>query len=99
REAFYDMKSVLDGFVRELGAPACTFQRASTELFHPGRCTAVFLDARQLGYLGELHPSVVTGANIEGRLVAMEIDLEPLLNSPDIQRAKPPPRVPPLARD
>jgi phenylalanyl-tRNA synthetase beta chain len=99
REAFYGMKSVLDGFVRELGAPACTFQRASTELFHPGRCTAVFLDARQLGYLGELHPSVVAGANLEGRLVAMEIDLEPVLNAADIKRAQPLPRFPAIERD
>ncbi|HXL78993.1 MAG TPA: phenylalanine--tRNA ligase subunit beta [Candidatus Eisenbacteria bacterium] len=99
REAFYAMKSVLDGFVRELGAPACTFQRASTELFHPGRCAAVFLDARQLGYLGELHPGVVAGANLEGRLVAMEIDVEPVLDAADIKRAQPLPRFPAIERD
>ncbi len=99
REAFYAMKSVLDDFVRELGAPACTFQRASTELFHPGRCAAVFLDARQLGYLGELHPSVVAGANLEGRLVAMEIDVEPVLDAADIKRAQPLPRFPAIERD
>src|SRR5713101_305188 len=99
REAFYAMKSVLDGFVRELGAPACTFQRASTELFHPGRCAAVFLNARQLGYLGELHPSVVAGANLEGRLVAMEIDVEPVLDAADIKRAQPLPRFPAIERD
>ncbi len=93
RQAFYAMKSVLDGF------PACTFQRASTELFHPGRCAAVFLDARQLGYLGELHPSVIAGANLEGRLVAMEIDVEPVLNAADIKRAQPLPRFPAIERD
>src|SRR6266404_4484446 len=99
RAGFYAMKSVLDGFVRELGTPACTYQRASTELFHPGRCAAVFLDARQLGYIGELHPSVVAGANVEGRLVAMEIDLEPVLNAADIKRALPVPRFPAIDRD
>ena len=99
RAGFYAMKSVLDGFVRELGAPASTYQRASTELFHPGRCAAVFLDARQLGYIGELHPSVVAGANVEGRLVAMEIDLEPVLNAADIKRALPVPRFPAIDRD
>jgi len=99
RAGFYAMKSVLDGFVRELGAPASTYQRASTELFHPGRCAAVFLDARQLGYIGELHPSVVAGANVEGRLVAMEIDLEPVLNAADIKRAQPVPRFPAIERD
>jgi phenylalanyl-tRNA synthetase beta chain len=99
RQAFYAMKSVLDGCLRELGSPSCTYQRAATELFHPGRCAAVFLDARQLGYLGELHPSVVSGAGLEGRLVAMEVDLEPVLDAADVRRAKSLPRYPGVERD
>ena len=97
RDAFYAMKSVLDGCVRELGSPPCTYQRASAEMFHPGRCAAVFLDARQLGFLGELHPSVVT--NVEGRLVAMEIDLEPVLAAANVKRAQALPRFPAIERD
>jgi phenylalanyl-tRNA synthetase beta chain len=99
RTAFYAMKSVLDACINELGAPPCTFQRASAELFHPGRCAAVFLDGRQLGYLGEIHPSVVRGANLEGRLVAMEIDLEPVLAAAGTVRARPLPRFPAIERD
>jgi len=99
RDAFYAMKSVLDGCVRELGSPPCIYQRASAEMFHPGRCAAVFLDARQLGYVGELHPSVVAGANLEGRLVAMEIDLEPILAAADVKRAQALPRLPAIERD
>jgi phenylalanyl-tRNA synthetase beta chain len=99
RQAFYAMKSVLDGCLRELGSPSCTYQRAATELFHPGRCAAVFLDARQLGYLGELHPSVVSGAGLEGRLVAMEVDLEPVLAASDVNRAQSLPRYPGIERD
>jgi phenylalanyl-tRNA synthetase beta chain len=99
RQAFYAMKSVLDACISELGAPASTFQRAAAELFHPGRCAAVFLDARQLGYLGEIHPTVVRGANLEGRLVAMEIDLEPVLAAAGAARAQPLPRFPAIERD
>src|SRR6266581_4754980 len=99
REAFFAMKSVLDGVVRELGAPACTFQRASTELFHPGRCAAVFLEARQLGYIGELHPSVVAELNLEGRLVAIEIDLDPVLATAAVRRSQSLPRFPAIERD
>ena len=99
RRAFYAMKSVLDGCLRELGSPSCTYQRAATELFHPGRCAAVFLDARQLGYLGELHPSVVSGAGMEGRLVAMEVDLDPVLAAADVRRAESLPRYPVIERD
>jgi phenylalanyl-tRNA synthetase beta chain len=59
----------------------------------------VFLDARQLGYIGELHPSVVAELNVEGRLVAMEIDLDPLLAAAAVKRAQPLPRFPAIERD
>ncbi|HAC47515.1 MAG TPA: phenylalanine--tRNA ligase subunit beta [Chloroflexi bacterium] len=99
REAFYAMKSVLDGCVRELGAPAYSYRRASAEMFHPGRCAAVFLEARQLGYIGELHPFVVANAGLEGRLVAIEIDLDPVLATAEIRRGQPLPRFPAIERD
>src|SRR6184192_4666153 len=65
RAAFYRLKSVLDGCVAALAAPACTYQRAATQLFHPGRCAAVVLEGRQLGHIGELHPAVVSGSRLE----------------------------------
>jgi len=99
RRAFYALKSVLDGCVEALSAPSCAFQRAAAQLFHPGRCSAVVMDGRQLGYLGELHPTVTAGAGIEGRVVAFEIDLEPLLAAARPPRARPLPRFPSVDRD
>jgi phenylalanyl-tRNA synthetase beta chain len=99
RSAFYAMKSVLDGCLSALGAPECSYQRAAAELFHPGRCAAVFLEGRQLGYVGELHPTVVAGAKVDGRLVALEIDVEPVLAAARIPRAQPLPKFPAIERD
>jgi phenylalanyl-tRNA synthetase beta chain len=99
REAFYRLKSVLDGCVDALSAQALTYQRGAAELFHPGRCAAVTLEGRQLGYLGELHPSVGTTLNVEGRLVAFEIDIEPVLAASQIRRAQSLPRYPAVDRD
>jgi phenylalanyl-tRNA synthetase beta chain len=97
--AFYRMKSVLAASVQALSAPACTYQRAGAELFHPGRCAAVIMDGRQLGYIGELHPTVSSYLAVEGRLVAFEIDVEPVLASSRIPRAQPLPRYPAVERD
>jgi len=99
RGAFYSLKSVLDECVAALSAPSCAYQRAAAQLFHPGRCTAVVMDGRQLGYLGELHPTVTRGVRIEGRVVAFEIDLEPLLAASRAPRARPLPRFPSVDRD
>ena len=99
RQAFYELKSALDACLLSLSAPPCMYQRASAELFHPGRCAAVVMDGRQLGYLGELHPSVGTGAKVDGRLVAFEIDVEPVLAASRVPRAQPLPRFPGVERD
>src|SRR6266581_1516970 len=99
RQGFYAMKSVLDACLRALGAPECAYQRAATELFHPGRCAGVLLEGRQLGYLGELHPGVVDTARIDGRVVGFEIDVEPVLEASRVGRAQPLPRFPSIERD
>jgi phenylalanyl-tRNA synthetase beta chain len=99
REAFYALKSVLAGCVEALSAPDCTYQRAAGQLFHPGRCAVVNLEGRHLGYIGELHPTVGAYRKIEGRLVAFEIDVEPVLGASSIPRAQPLPRFPGVDRD
>jgi phenylalanyl-tRNA synthetase beta chain len=99
RAAFYRLKSTLDSCVDSLSAPACAYQRAAAQLFHPGRCAAVVMDGKQLGYLGELHPTVASGAKIDERLVAFEIDVEPLLAAARVPRARPLPRFPSVDRD
>jgi len=99
RDALFRLKSVLDGCVAAISAPPCVYDRASTELFHPGRCAAVMLDGRQLGYIGELHPTVTSGAGIGGRVVAFEIDVEPVVAASRIPRARPLPRFPSVQRD
>ena len=99
RDALYRLKSVLDGCVAAMSAPSCMYDRASAELFHPGRCAAVMLDGRQLGYIGELHPTVSAGAGIDGRVVAFEVDVEPMVAESRIPRAQPLPRFPRVQRD
>ena len=99
RAAFYSLKSVIDSCMAALSAPSCTYQRAAAQLFHPGRCAAVVLDGRQLGYVGELHPSVLAGSKIDGRVVAFEIDVDPLLAASRVPHAQPLPKFPGVERD
>ena len=99
RQAFYAMKAVLDACIGALNAPACSYDRASAELFHPGRCAAVVVEGRQLGYIGELLTTVSTGAKVEGRLVAFEIDVEPLLAASRTPRALALHKFPAVERD
>ena len=99
RSGFYEMKSALDASIASLGAPPCDYEPASAQLFHPGRCAAVVVRGARVGHVGELHPQVVAGLGMSGRLTAMEIDLEPILAAATIKSALLLPRFPAVDRD
>jgi phenylalanyl-tRNA synthetase beta chain len=57
------------------------------------------MDGHQLGFIGEVHPTVSANAKIEGRMVGFEIDVKPLLDASRIPRAQPLPKFPSVDRD
>lgn len=46
--------------------------------WHPGRCAALLLDGRTVGYAGELHPKVAETYGLPRGSAAFELQLEPL---------------------
>jgi len=52
-------------------------QRAA---LHPGRTGVLSVGADQVGYVGELHPVVAEGADLPGRAVVLELDLDLILS-------------------
>lgn len=52
---------------------------ASPAGYHPGRTAAVVLAGREIGHVGELHPSTAGAYNLDGRIAVGELDLAPLI--------------------
>ncbi|WP_217181379.1 phenylalanine--tRNA ligase subunit beta [Streptomyces sp. AC495_CC817] len=52
-------------------------QRAA---LHPGRAGALLVGDVEVGYVGELHPSVAADADLPGRAVVFELDLDGILS-------------------
>ncbi|MBS1698859.1 MAG: phenylalanine--tRNA ligase subunit beta [Actinobacteria bacterium] len=46
---------------------------------HPGRAGVLQVDGAEVGYVGELHPQVAAEADLPGRAVVLELDLDGLL--------------------
>jgi phenylalanyl-tRNA synthetase beta chain len=99
RTAFLELKGALERGLDSIAPLELDFRRAASPLFHPGRCARVLLGNRELGYLGELHPSVATQAGLEGRAAAFELDLDPVLAADSTRRSRPLPRFPAVNRD
>jgi phenylalanyl-tRNA synthetase beta chain len=74
---FYALRGVLDALCAELGLEADV--AAATEPFlHPGRAARVLVDAVDVGWIGELHPLICRGWDLDGG-AAFELDLAPLV--------------------
>ena len=70
---FYDAK----GDVEALLVPRkAQFKPAVHPAMHPGRCASVWLDGREVGVVGELHPRWRQGWELAHAPVLFELDLE-----------------------
>ncbi|MDP2727377.1 MAG: phenylalanine--tRNA ligase subunit beta, partial [Dehalococcoidia bacterium] len=97
---FYTAKGLLEGLFGHLGLTA-TFEPAEDAFFGPGRATSIRAGDSLLGFVGEVHPSVLEDFELQPRPVCyFEVDLSSLL--PYMRRARQfqeLPRYPGVAQD
>ena len=75
---FFDAKGIVEGLLSRLGVEA-SFEQCSDESLHPARQTAIAIEGKRLGVIGELHPKVLDAFEISGEVYLFEIDLTALL--------------------
>jgi len=98
---FFDLKGVVEGLVRGLGAGDADFEApAALPFLHPGISAQMgSRDGRLLGQLGELHPVVARKLGIETLAFYFELDVAALASSVQPLRGGAPPRFPAICRD
>lgn len=78
---FYDVKSDLEALFIATGAarggPASSFsvEPAALSCLHPGRAARILRDGREVGFVGELHPTLVRELDFTYSPVLFELDL------------------------
>lgn len=72
---FNEIKAVLEGFARRLGMDL-EVSKAEHKSFIEGRCAQVLVNKRNIGFMGEIHPEVLTSFGIEEPVIGFEIDLD-----------------------
>jgi phenylalanyl-tRNA synthetase beta chain len=72
-------KGILEGTISELGLEANFVQSRTEPFLHPGRQSRVAVSGVDLGYFGELHPSVLESFGLRSPAYVWELDLDALL--------------------
>jgi len=74
---FYDLKGVIEEILATIGISSVIFDPDSSQPYlHPGKSCGLFADQQQLGFLGEVHPEVLTTFNIDQPVYLFELDVE-----------------------
>jgi phenylalanyl-tRNA synthetase beta chain len=92
---FYDVKGDVQALLSPLKA---RFQPAEHPAMHPGRCASVWLDDRDIGVIGELHPRWRQQWELAHAPVLFELDLD-AVTSRQVAVFEPVPKFQPAQRD
>ncbi|HXE48877.1 MAG TPA: phenylalanine--tRNA ligase subunit beta, partial [Ramlibacter sp.] len=92
---FYDAKGDVEALLSPLEAQ---FKPAEHPAMHPGRCASVWLDGRNIGVIGELHPRWRQRWELAHAPVLFELDLDAVI-ARQVAAFEPVPKFQPAQRD
>lgn len=76
---FFDLKGCLDGLFEHMKMVSVKFRSDIQEPFlHPGRSCGITIGEDVIGFLGEVHPDVLTRMDLKNRAMVFEMDLDVL---------------------
>ena len=74
---FFDAKGIAEGLLRQTGV-AVKFEKSTDENLHPANQAAIIAEGKQIGVVGELHPSVKEHFELTQKVYLFEVNI-PLL--------------------
>lgn len=79
KTGFTECKSIVEAILRNTGIKADVREKKSGA-FIDGRCASISKGGRQIGYFGEIHPSVISNFELDYPVIAFEIYASELLS-------------------
>jgi phenylalanyl-tRNA synthetase beta chain len=79
---FFDAKGIIENLARELNIAKLRFKPLGAESacwLQPGRAAQVLAGDKILGWLGDIHPLAAKAFELDGEVIAFELELEALL--------------------
>ncbi len=77
---FYDIKGVVEVMLEDLGISKRAYEpNKDNTTFHPGRCASLIAGGKEIGLLGQIHPTVCENYDVTNDIYVAEIDFEAML--------------------
>ena len=95
----YDATGLWEIIARATELAGVEVRATSRAPFHPGRAAEIVANDVVVGTVGEVHPAVADRLGIEGRVIAGEIEIDPLVAERDAWRFDEPSNYPPQVFD
>jgi phenylalanyl-tRNA synthetase beta chain len=95
---FFDAKGIVEGLLSQIGITA-KFEKSADANLHPANQAAITADGKQIGVVGELHPSVKEHFGLTQTVYLFEINVPLLLPLIKDKVYWPVPKFPAVVRD
>lgn len=86
RELFYEAKGIVDGLLNKLGISnqwydnvKATSEWSDKVFWHPGISAEIKINDKEIGFVGEINPEILSKFGIKGSTAAFNLDFELLL--------------------
>lgn len=97
---FYDTKGAVEALLDSLGIENYTIQAGEHPSFHPGKTAIVVKDDTVLGTIGEVHPQVLDGFDINRKVYAFELNVAAIAGQAELlTKYRSLPKFPAINRD
>ncbi len=97
---FYDVKGVVETFIQEYAGTKPVFKENNdVPCLHPRRACSVFIGDREVGFLGELHPTLLDNQKLPVGALAFELAIDKILAARKTPVVDPMSDYPPMVRD
>ncbi|MFA9381245.1 MAG: phenylalanine--tRNA ligase subunit beta, partial [Acetanaerobacterium sp.] len=97
---YFALKGAVEALMTAIGAQADYAAVTNAPTFHPGRCAEVLLGGKRAGLMGEVHPLVAQGYEIQTRCYLATIDMPALFAARYAEKVYTPlPKYPAVTRD
>lgn len=76
---FFHLKGTLENLLNSLEINQCRFEKSQYSFFHPGIQAKLFYKDKVLGYLGEIHPSILRAQDLKQSVFMAELSLPSMM--------------------